>query len=401
MNLASSGRRLSATALLVCLCDVAWSALAVPAIGGPEAAGDATDVTLVRTVDRQPGAARLWQPYIAQWGPRDLVVAFGAGIPGKTDMGDILSCVSTDEGKTWGEPVAIFDHRHRHGALQFAYANPVLYRPPGQDVLWCFAMRCPVSWTHSEDAQLAAAYSGDGGRSWVPVELTMHYSGPVIIVGGILRVQTDRGPRYLLPVHRNTLRNDPRGSRDQFVLESTSLLEWRLPGAPKEKAAAAGFIPQPAEEPVFLHEGQLAPGDKEGEVRMVMRTARYDREQVALDPPRAYSSLSRDGGRTWSAAAPEPDLHNTASKAFFGRTTDGTDVYVYNDGKARERLALRYKVRPPGGSWSPERTFFDAGVHNSYPTLLEYAPSRFYVVWDSGTEKTHRTGIRFGKLTVR
>ena len=389
---------------VVCLIAAGAVAVGARAADPPAATGDATDVVLVRTLDRHPGAARLWQPYIARWGPKHLVVAFGAGIPGKTDMGDVLACASTDEGKTWGEPVAVFDHGHMHGTLQFAYANPVLYRPPGQDVLWCFAMRCPMAWRHSEDAQLAAAYSGDGGRSWVPVELTMHYSGPVIVVGGILRVETDRGPRYLLPVHRNTKRNDPRGTRDQFVLESTSLLEWRLPPAAagsKEKGGEPGFVPQPAGGPVFLHEGQLAPGEKPGEVRMVMRTARYDREGEALDPPRAYSSASPDGGRTWSPAAPEPDLYNAVSKAFFGRTTGGADVYVYNDGKARERRALRYKVRPPGGAWSAERTFFDAGVHNSYPTLLEYAPGRFYAVWDSGTEAAHRTAIRFGKLTIR
>ena len=52
--------------------------------------GDVTDVTVVRRIEQQPGAALLWEPYIAEWKPKNLVVAFGAGIPGKTDMGDIL-----------------------------------------------------------------------------------------------------------------------------------------------------------------------------------------------------------------------------------------------------------------------------------------------------------------------
>jgi hypothetical protein len=161
-------------------------------------------------------------------------------------------------------------------------------------------------------------------------------------------------------------------------------------------------VPQPHKGRVFLHEGQLAPGEKDGEVKMVMRTARYDREGEALDPPLAWSSTSRDGGRTWTPAAPEPALHNTVSKAFFGQASGGTAVYVYNDGKAWERRALRYKVRPPGQPWSAQRTFFDAGgIHNSYPTLVEHAPGRFYAVWDSGTEKAHRTAIRFGKLALR
>ena len=88
------------------------------------------------------------------------------GIPGKTDMGDIYASVSTNDGDTWSEPACIFDHRQRYGSMQFGYANPALFKPPGQDVLWCFAMRCPMNYQHSEDSQLVAAFSGDGGRSW-------------------------------------------------------------------------------------------------------------------------------------------------------------------------------------------------------------------------------------------
>ena len=371
------------------------------------ATGDVTDVSVVRTLARHPGAAVLWEPYIAQWIDKQLVVAFGAGIPGKSDMGDILCCISKDDGKTWAEPVAIFDHLRREGAGQFAYANPVLYRPPGQDVIWCFAMRCPVNWRDSEDSRLAAGYTADGGRTWVPVEVSMFYTGPLIIVGGILRVEDGRQSRYLLPAHRNTLRHDPLGSRDQFVLESTSLLDWRLAGTDIAAAVRpgqgnpAGFIPQPATGKLFLHEGQLAPGDKAGEIRMVMRTARYDHDGTAIDPPRAYSSISHDGGRSWSPAGPEPELFNSVAKGYYGRDARGDEIYVYNDGKAWIRKSLRYTVRHAGQGWGPERTFFDAGIHNSYPTLLEYAPGNFYAVWDSGTENAHRTSIRFGKLTLK
>jgi BNR repeat-like domain len=371
------------------------------------ATGDVTDVTLVRTLARHPGAGVLWEPYIAQWAEKQLVVAFGAGIPGKADMGDILCCVSRDEGKTWAEPVAIFDHLRREGAIQFAYANPVLYRPPGQDVIWCFAMRCPVNWRDSEDSRLAAAYTADGGRTWVPVELSMYYTGPLIIVGGLLRVDEGRQARYLLPAHRNTLRHDPLGSRDQFVLESTSLLEWKLAGTDSGaqgrpvQGNPPGFVPQPATGKLFLHEGQLALGDKAGEVRMVMRTSRYDHDARAVDPPRAYSSVSHDSGRNWSPAVPEPELFNAVAKGYYGRSVLGTEVYVYNDGEAGLRKSLRYKIRRPGQEWTPERTLFDAGIHNSYPTLLEHAPGEFYAVWDSGTETAYRTSIRFGKFILK
>ena len=366
------------------------------AVRAADFTGDVTDVRTIRHMDQHPGASLLWEPYIAQWKGRQLVAAFGVGIPGKTDMGDILASVTTNDGDTWSDPVPIFDHRERQGTIQFAYANAILFKPPGQDVMWAYAMRCPMNYRNSEDAQLVGAYSADGGRSWIPVELSMGYTGPLIVVAGPVRIEENGVVRYLFPAHRNTRRSDPLGSREQFVLSSTSLMEWSL----------ASYVPQPATGPkIFLHEANIAVGDAPGELKMVMRTADYDDERKMTDPPRAFSTVSKDGGRTWSAAQQEPDLWNAKSKAFYGRTAQGSHVYVYNDGPANPaptgRMALRYKIQSAtGGTWSPEKTFYDAGVKNSYPTLIEIAPGDFRAVWDSGTKDRNRTHICFGKFRV-
>lgn len=358
--------------------------------------GDVSDVRVIRRVTQHPYAWRVWQPFIIQGErQRDLIVAFGAMVNGKKDMGDILATVSRDDGDTWEEPVAIFDHRQRQGAIQFAYANPVLYRVPGQDVVWCFAMRCPIAFENSEESNLVAAFTADGGRSWTPVELAMHYTGPLITNAGIVETEIGGRRSFLLPAHRNTLQNDPRGSRDHFVLSSTSLLEWNV----------EAYIPQPTTARVFLHEGNIAPGDTPGELKIVMRTANYDDSSLTTDPPRAYSSISADGGHSWSVSEEEPELHNAKSKAFFGQASDGTHIYVYNDGPAQRepggRMALRYKTKAAGGTWSEQRTFYDAGIKNSYPTLFEVAPGDFRAVWDSGTPDRPRTHIHFGKLQLR
>jgi BNR repeat-like domain len=290
--------------------------------------GDVTDVRVVGRLEQHPTAWRVWQPYIIPGErPRHLLVAYGAMTNGKKDMGDIVATLSTDDGGTWGAPVYIFDHQIRQGAIQFAYANPVLYRAPGQDVIWCFAMRCPITYENSEESQLVAAFTADGGRSWTPVELAMHYTGPLITNAGIVVAEHEGRKRFLLPAHRNTLAADPRGSRDHFVLSSTSLLEWKL----------EAFIPQPVSPRVFLHEGNIAAGDAPGELKIVMRTADYDESDKTTNPPRAYSSVSRDGGRTWTTAVAEPDLHNSKSKGFFDRSADGTHLYVYNDGPAQSQ----------------------------------------------------------------
>jgi hypothetical protein len=362
--------------------------------------GDVADVRVVRRVESHPDAWRLWQPVIARWKREHLVVAFGAMIHGKKDMGDIIVSVSKDDGDTWREPVAVFDHNRRQRAIQFAYANPVLFKPATQDVLWCFAMRCPIVYKNSEDSQLAGAFSADGGYTWTAVELAVHYAGPLILNAGVQPTHIQGQPCYLLPAHRNSLQKDPLGSREHFILSSTSLLEWKL----------ETFIPQPDSGKVFLHEGNIAPGDAPGELKIVMRTANYEDTSLTTDPPRAYSSVSRDGGRTWTPAQAEPELHNAKAKSFFGRAADGTHIYVYNDGPAQREIApgfphggrtsLRYKIKPAGGKWSEEKTFYDAGIKNSYPTLIEVAPGDFRAVWDSGTSDTPRTHIHFGKLRI-
>ena len=352
--------------------------------------GDVRDVRVVRSLEQEPRASLLGQPSIALWKKKHLVAAYQKGIPGKADMGSIDAVVSTNDGDSWSIPITIFDHTERHGAIQFGYSNAVLYKPPGQEVMWCFAMRCPLSNADSEDSHLAAAYSGDGGWSWNPVELTMRYRGSLVIVGEIRRILENGHPVYLLPAHRNTSDHDPRGQREQFVLRSTSLLDWHL----------GGYVPQPEPAKVFLHEGQIAVTNKEYHLKMVMRTSVMD-GYVPLDRPLAWSTTSTDGGRTWSLAQEEPDLWNTVSEAWFGQSSNGTQIYVYNDGPQGSRMALRYKIKPTNGTWSKEKTFFDAGIHNSYPTLIEVAPGEFRAVWDSGDEKHHRRAIRFGKFTLK
>lgn len=361
--------------------------------------GDVSDIRSLRHVDQHPDSWRLWQPFITQWKDRHLIVAFGAMTNGKKDMGDIFAMVSRNDGDSWDEPIAVFDHNERQGDIQFGYANPVLFKPSDQNVVWCFAMRCSIKQENSEESHLIGAFTADGGRSWTQVELAVRYTGPLITNAGVVETVIDGKKRFLLPAHRNTLGSDPRGSRDHFVLSSSSLLEWEL----------EAYIPQPTKARVFLHEGNIAPWGDDA-LKIVMRTAHYDQTDLTTDPPRAYSSTSRDGGHTWTEAVPEPQLHNAKSKGYFGEGAGGL-IYVYSDGPAQRdfswpgfpnggRTSLRYKTKVANGDWSAQKTFFHAGVKNSYPTLMEVAPGDFRAVWDSGTETRSRTQILFGKLKL-
>lgn len=348
--------------------------------------GDVKEVVTIDTLEDNGPYDKIWEPYIAQWNGQHLVAAYGLQLRGKPDMGDIVCSISRDGGKSWGPRILIFDHRQRNGTVQYAYNNSVLFRPPRQDVIWLFCMRTPLHHRDSENANLAAAYTADGGLSWHPVEMAMDYQGAIIIVAGIETVMRNGVPHYLLPGHRNTQRREPHGDRRQFVLESTSLLHWKL----------AGYVEYPENDPVFLHEGNIAVTENAGELKIVMRTADMQTER-ALDPPLAYSSISKDGGKTWSVAKPEPDLPNYRSKSFFGKSANGQHIYVYSN--QVERRGLYYKTKSQGGKWSEEKTFYDADNKNSYPTLIEDKPGEWLCVWDSSNEPDRpRTAIRFGRF---
>ena len=45
---------------------------------------------------------------------------------------------------------------------------------------------------------------------------------------------------------------------------------------------------------------------------------------------------------------------------------------------------MLYKTKVDGGEWSEQKTFFHAGVKNSYPTLFEIAPRDYRAVCDAG-----------------
>ena len=352
---------------------------------------DGGDVTDVRVIDRlNPNASyeRIWEPHLAKWKDRHYVSCYGLQLRGKPDMGDIVCSISRDAGKTWSPRITVFDHRHRNGSVQYAYNNSVLFRPEGQDVIWLFVMRSPLHSRDSENARLAAAYTADGGLSWHHVEMAMDYQGPLIIVAGIQTVMREGIPHYLLPAHRNTRRRDPHGDRRQFVLESTSLLHWKL----------ADYVEHPDSNPLFLHEGKIAPSDERPGLKIVMRTADMAREKP-LKPPVAWSSISTDGGRKWSEAKAEPELPNFRAKSFYGQDRNGTHIYVYSD--SADRNGLWYKTKPNGGGWSTAKKFYLEDNRNSYPTLVEDNPGTWLSVWDSSDDpKKKRTAIRFGRLVV-
>jgi len=353
--------------------------------------GDVKSVVLIDVLPEKSIYKQLWQPYIAIWKKNNYLVTYGYKLDGRADMGNIVCSITKDGGKNWTVPIMVFDHQKDNGYQRFAYANSVLFKPENQDIIWCFAMRCPLYYPDSEDSELCAAYTSDGGYSWTQVELNNTFPSPLITCAGIITIKENNMTKYLLPVHRNTVRHDPKGDREQFVLESTNLLVWNL----------RSYIPRP--DSVWIHEGNIEKGDAQGELKIVMRTASYYSEKKStLNVPRAYSSVSFDNGKTWSTATEESELYNAAAKGFFGKDSFGRYIYVYNDGPREDRKALWYVVQDDKKNWSKPKMFYFDKNRNSYATLIEKEPGVFLCVWDSSNEPdVKRNAIRFGILEFK
>lgn len=285
---------------------------------------------------------------VAMADPDHLVVAWrNNGRADKTDMGSILCARSADGGATWSEADVLARHDERR-----AYGNVILYGEGG--TIHAFVGEMPMTEPNSENQRLTLALrSPDGGRSWTEEPLRVRYPHPTITGGRIVR----HDGRYLMPFHRNDDR-DP-AKRLHGVLTSPDLRDWDL----------LSVVPNP--DGVFLQEGFLTAAQGAPETLLiVMRT----------DVGYVYAAESADGGRSWTDARREVAIPNHNVKGFFAK--DARDQYVALFNTARDRAILHHRTKPDGRPWTVSRPLAAGTGWNCYAMLLEYAPSRFYAVWE-------------------
>ncbi|MXM62734.1 hypothetical protein GR925_04550 [Streptomyces sp. HUCO-GS316] len=124
----------------------------------------------------------------------------------------------------------------------------------------------------------------------------------------------------------------------------------------------------------------------------------------------AMTATSSDGGLTWTSftAATSLPSHNVA-RSYFGKDSNGQYLYLYTTCTSTEtRPALNYETKRPGAAWSGAKFFADgpsaeldptpAGTGegwDTYPMADEYAPGRFFVVWEFDTSR-----IKVNKLDI-
>lgn len=278
------------------------------------------------------------------------------------DRGDIMfkSGSSADGGATWTWSATQYLKQNDSTA---SYVNVVMYNDAG--TLYAFIGKSnPISNPDPGTSVNVCMKSTNLGVSWTAQTITNSYAGQMALGGHIIK----SGSTYFMPFH---------ASGAQGFLKSTNLINWSL----------AGFVPNP--EGVTLQEGFIAVSQDNSSHLVCKMRVKKDEGGYA------YSSISTDGGTTWSDARKDLELPNWGVKCSLYRDSNNQYVYLYNTEDGRN--TLYYKTRAPGQPWKAGRPFTSDTLagKDCYPMLTEYAPGKFYALWENSYHNVY-----FGKLDV-
>lgn len=286
-----------------------------------------------------------------------LLLGFSQWIGGVHDHDNsrVVGMISADRGQTWGTPFPIVAPREGIESARM----PSFFRR--RDGVLAVVMRCRAGLTEAWAAQLLCPDESrleQGEIAWtVPVRITPPPPGRHIALNNrMLRLV---GGRLLLPLSSPWPwdRPDTRGQnvRSWCLLSDDDGATWH-PSQSMLAGPQRGLMEPYA---VELSDGRLL---------MLTRT-QMDHQ---------YRSVSTDGGLTWSAAEPVPELVSPESPAAVGRdpVTGWLAVvwnYRRNDGQhASNRTPLTVGFsRDEGASWfgfvdletDPDRAFSYPGLH--------------------------------------
>ncbi|MFE4695643.1 sialidase family protein [Streptomyces sp. NPDC056738] len=325
-------------------------------------------------------------PDIVSTSANNAVVVWREGLrPGNVDMGYMRYAYTTDGGTTWSRPQTLAQETDR-----YAWHYVILYR--SGSTLYAYLGRTTIADSTEADGDginnnglpidgTFLKRSTDQGHTWQDAPLTVPDKANLVLSGHPL--QRDDGA-YVMPYWSS--------GRENGTLISRDLQTWTLGGHVDGNALTAG-------------ENQIAyaqvPADQAHPRNSLFMVAR-DKSAGAA------TSMSTDGGETWTAFETDTSLPSyNIARAFFTSDSTGQYLYVYNAGTdASNRDILNYRTRRPGGSWSTPKLFAngpasdntdqpDGKGWDNYPMADEYAPGKFWVVWEFDTTriKTNRLDI--------
>lgn len=378
-------RKRAWTAFLTALVLAVLTSLLLP---GP-ASAEGTSAEKSVYINTATGGDGPRTPDIISTSANNAVVAWREGLrPGNRDMGYMRYSYTTDGGTTWSRPQTLAQETD-----QYAWHYVMLYKSGSE--LFAFLGRTPIADPTDEDndgdtwnnnglpiAATVVKRSTDQGHTWQDYPVTMPAIGNLVISGRPIKL-----------ANGNTVLPYWGTGRENGVLIATNpdLKTWTKGGIVANGNATG----------VKAGENQIAISqDDPSKLVMVARA----------DNANAMTATSSDGGMTWtpfSAAAALPSYN--VARSYFGKDSDNQYLYIYTTGTdTLTRPALNYKTKRPGAAWSAAKFFADgpsseldptpAGTGagwDTYPMADEYAPGKFFVVWEFDTSR-----IKVNKLDI-
>ena len=305
----------------------------------------------------------------------------------RLENGDILMAAP------WGRPPTNFEQ------LAAKFPVPMLYRSTDGGRTWREQGRLKIDWPlkgmvsdggisflRLKDGRLAIvlprhvlglygagvpaiSFSSDDGATWSAAKMLIEPDDSYYVMNNRL-IQLESG-RLLLPVCRKVGKTEGDKNEALAMLSDDGGASWRLSRgrAPLDK-------PRGTQEPCVV---ELA----DGRVRLLARTGAGS----------IHTSISADGGETWSA--PEPTtLESACSSLALRRAPDGRLVCLYNHAKPLHegaffpRTPLVYALSSDeGATWSAPVVIDASGVEhrdrqNIYPSPC-FTPEGMFVFWST------------------
>jgi hypothetical protein len=305
----------------------------------------------------------------------------------RLENGDILMAAP------WGRPPTNFEQ------LAATFPVPMLYRSTDGGRTWQEQGRMKIEWSlkgmvsdqgisflRLKDGRLAIvlprhveglhgggvpaiSFSSDDGATWSAAKMLIEEDAAYYVMNDRL-IQLKSG-RLLVPVSRKAGKNEGDKDESLAMLSDDGGASWRL-----SRGRARLEKPRGMQEPCAV---ELA----DGRVRLLARTGAGS----------IHTSISADGGETWSE--PEPTtLESPCSSLTLRRAPDGRLVCLYNhatplkEGAFFPRTPLVYALSSDdGATWSAPVVIDASGVEhldrqNIYPSPC-FTPEGMVVVWST------------------
>lgn len=306
-------------------------------------------------------------------GPGELVV----------DHGYIRYSYTTDGGVNWSRPQTLAQE-----TSEYSWHYVELYKTGNR--IFAYLGRTGITKRSGLPINaVVAKESTDGGHTWHDFTVNMPVDDPgTTAVEGLGNLALAGRPvqladgRYVMPYWSTGRKNG--------ALYSDDLVTWTA-GTP-----AANPTDHLAGEPQLV-----VSQDNPDKLLMVARSS----PPVDETPSFALTATSTNRGESWSSFALDTNVPNNDSKGYFTKDSTGRYLTIYN--ADTQRQAMNYRTKSPGAAWSSSKLFANPDGPNdptpagkgagwdTYPMADEYAPGKFFVVWEHDT-----SAILISKLDI-